>query len=474
MVWGGRITSFTSATATFKLTNCSPMSPRATWPEARCGISSFDGGVRVHAVVQRPDRYRFWDDVKCEPRIARGAGLSYAAASFREGGLSIEHTSFNRVLDFDSKEHMVEVESGLSLDALHKFLISRALFLKIQPGYGRITIGGCIATDAHGKNQARDGTFINQVAGLTLFHPAHGFIELDDSTEPNLFRLTCGGYGLTGHIIKARLRASPVPSNTVEVSIEPATDVRSGAERLRTLAAETDFVYSWHDFSATGASFGRGFVCAARFVPDPGPPNTSHATGRALSLSAASRSAWRLPLLNRWTARALNISYLKKQLWIGRRSLITLHNALFPVHTKQLYFKLFGTPGFHEFQAIIPMGNVAEYAEAIRDYLIRRPIAITLASGKIFRGQPELLRFTGDGFCLALNFPRTSESGDFLEFLDGLIVSVGGVPSIIKDSRISHSVVGASYPEAHRFREILRAFDPNRLFRAELSERLDM
>ena len=85
------------------------------WPQVRCGISSFDGGVRVRATLQRPDRYRFWDDITLAPRIARGAGLSYAAASFREDGLSIDHTAFDRVLDFDSKERVVEVESGISL-----------------------------------------------------------------------------------------------------------------------------------------------------------------------------------------------------------------------------------------------------------------------------------------------------------------------------------------------------------------------
>jgi decaprenylphospho-beta-D-ribofuranose 2-oxidase len=263
-----------------------------------------------------------------------------------------------------------------------------------------------------------------------------------------------------------------VPSNTVEVRIEPAPDVRSGAERLTNLAAEMDFVYTWHDFSTTGASFGKGFVCAARFVPDSHAPSTPHVTEHPLSLSAASRAAWRVPLLNRWTTKVLNISYPKKQLWLGGRSLTTLHNALFPVHSKQLYFKLFGTAGFHEFQAIIPVGSVAEYTDAIRDYLVRRPIAITLASGKMFRGQRELLRFTGDGLCLALNFPRTSESMHFLEFLDWLIVSLGGVPSIIKDSRVPHSVVEASYPEAQRFRKMLRTFDPKRWFRSELSDRL--
>jgi decaprenylphospho-beta-D-ribofuranose 2-oxidase len=444
------------------------------WPVAQCEVSSFDGGVRKRATLQRPDRYRFWDQTIREPRIARGAGLSYAAASFREGGLSIEHTSFDRVLDFDSEKHIVEVEGGISLDALHKFLASRGLFLRIQPGYGRITVGGCIATDAHGKNQARDGTFINQVTGLTLFHPTQGLVDLDDHTEPDLFRLTCGGYGLTGHIIKARLRATPVPSNIVEVRVEPVTDVQSGVERMVDLVAEADFVYSWHDFSATGASFGRGFVCVARFVPGFFAPSTSYATADPLSLSAASRAVWRLPLLNRWTTKALNVSYPIMQMWRGGRSLTTLHDALFPAHATQMYFRLFGTAGFHEFQSIIPVGGVAEYVGAVRDYLVRRPIAATLASGKIFRGNRELLRFTGDGFCLALNFPRTSESKHFLEFLDGLIVSLGGVPSIIKDSRVPHTVVDATYPEAQRFREMLHTFDPKRWFRSELSDRLHL
>ncbi len=415
---------------------------RGSWPELQCKVASFDGGIRVGTGVLRPDRYRFWTDHTDGPRIPRGAGLSYAAASFREGGLSIEHTSFNRILDFDSKKHIVEVEGGISLDALHQYLASRALFLKIQPGYGRITVGGCIASDAHGKNQARDGTFINQVAGLTLFHPTHGFIDLDANTEPDLFRLTCGGYGLTGHIIKARLRASLVPSRSIELSVEPVTNAMSGAERMARLAADADFVYSWHDFTASG--------------------------------SAANRGAWRLPLLNRWTTKALNACYPRMQTWRGSRSLTTLQDALFPLHSRQSYFKLFGTAGFHEYQAIIPAGGIAEYAEAIRNYLARSPIAITLASGKLFRGQRELLRFAGEGLCLALNFPRAPESGHFLQFLDRLIVRLGGIPSVIKDSRLPHTVVDASYPEAQRFRELLHKFDPKRRFRSELSDRLHL
>jgi decaprenylphospho-beta-D-ribofuranose 2-oxidase len=56
--------------------------------------------------------------------------------------------------------------------------------------------------------------------------------------------------------------------------------------------------------------------------------------------------------------------------------------------------------------------------------------------------------------------------------LDRLVLECGGIPNIIKDSRLSQSVVAAAYPEYEKFRTMLREFDPDRFYRSELSERL--
>ena len=447
--------------------------PDNGFPSLRCQFTSFDGGVRARGDLQRPDRYRFFESKGfCQISIPRGAGLSYAAASFRNDGLSVEHSAFNRILDFDSKTHTVRVEAGISLFDLHKFLYSRGLFLATQPGHGRITVGGCIASDVHGKNHWRDGTFISQVPGLTLFHPVHGLIDLDEERHPDLFRLTCGGFGLTGHIVSAILRATPIPNDTIKVNLLPVADLPIGAEQLlHTAAADADFLYSWHDFNATAASFGRGFIYAARFAKEGGVLK-QHPPGEVPVLTAASRENWRFPLFNRWTARVFNLAFYRKEMWLSSRSRMNLHDALFPIHKKQIYFKLFGTSGFHECQVIIPFAKVADYSQGVRDYLKRRPMAITLASAKLFRGEPELLRFTGNGLCLALNFPRNREAEKFLSFLDSLTISVGGIPNIIKDSRLTLPIVEACYPGLRRFRELLHNFDPKRCFRSELSERL--
>jgi len=214
-------------------------------PQAKCDFISFDGGVRGQGMLQQPDRYRYWNSDSVQiPRISRGAGLSYAAASFLDGGLSVSHASFDRVTGFDAVSYIVEVEAGITVFALHRFLSTHGLYLPVQPGHGRITVGGCIAADVRGKNHVRDGTFMNQVESLTLFHPSHGMLELSREREPELFRLTCGGYGLTGHIVRARLRVASIPSQMIELKASVFAGIMEGVEQLRHAALEADFAYT--------------------------------------------------------------------------------------------------------------------------------------------------------------------------------------------------------------------------------------
>jgi decaprenylphospho-beta-D-ribofuranose 2-oxidase len=436
---------------------------------------SFDGGVRANVILRKPDRYRYWDqDVAQLPCISRGAGLSYVAASFLEGGLTVSHASFDRVIAFDATSKMVEVEAGMTLFRLHRFLSARGLYLPIQPGHGRITIGGCVAADVHGKNHARDGTFINQVESLTLFHPSHGMLEVSRDREPELFRLICGGYGLTGHILRARLRATPIPSSSVQIKAVAFSDAMDGLKQLVHVAQEVDFAYTWHDMANSGKNFGSGYIFQARFASDGLEAPSQPIDAEPPQLSAAGRATWPGSLLNSFSVRALNILYRRQQRAMLTGKVIPLEEALFPIHKAQAYFKLFGARGFHEYQVILPLGAMPEYIDAIRTRIRHRGLAVTLASAKVFGSPRDLLRFTGEGICLALNLPRGGAAHEFMSFLDERVMALGGVPNIIKDSRLPRAVLDACYPGASEFRTALRTFDPKRMFRSELSERLGL
>ncbi|HEX3914558.1 MAG TPA: FAD-binding oxidoreductase [Steroidobacteraceae bacterium] len=449
------------------------MKNRRDWPGAPQSIyiaDSFDGAISLKCAVQKPDRYSFFGaGTTTHCAIARGAGLSYAAASFGGDAISVDMSSFDRVLAFCDKTGIVEVEAGIRLGDLYNFLIRRNFYLPIQPGHGRISIGGCIAADVHGKNPFRDGTFAKQVQSVKLFHPDHGIVNLSETAQPALFRATCGGYGTTGIIISAQLRCVRVPGNAVEVHIEKVASVNEGVLRLRSLAHDSDFVYSWHDLTLPSAQFGRGHVVVARFV---NVPITRPSQLYIPQLLPNSRERWPVGVYTFWTARAINAAHAATR---GRNTKhVTLDQSLFPIHGSEHYFSAFGKKGFHEFQAIVPHDSFGEYIAGIRAATAYHSVTITLAAAKIFAGTSTLIRFDGDGVCFTINFPRSQRSPEFMHSLDQLLLEVGGRPNPIKDSRLPRHIAEAAYPELPHLRSVLHSWDKSRMFRSELSVRLGL
>ncbi len=445
-----------------------------TSPAASTRYVSFDGGFEAECPSVRPDRYRFFDARPFpSPAIPRGAGLSYAAASFDPSSVTIDHSAFNRFLAFSESERTATVEAGMTLGELAQLIIPRGLYLSVQPGHPSITIGGCVAADVHGKNHFRDGTFILQIQSLRLFHPTHGTLQLSPNENPDLFRLTCGGYGLTGNIQSVTLQLQPIRSGMVRVTTTPLEEISRLPELLAGVAQSADLVYTWHDFTSTDDNFGRGMLTAGVFADHvPAPSETPIPPTRALRSETRGRFPGRF--FNRWTTPAFNRLYRRTTLRRGEPHLMPFYDFCFPVHDKQIYFKLFGRRGFHEFQHVVPIPRWTEYVTAIKTRLAAHPLPVTLASAKLFRGEQDLLRFTGDGICMAINIPRMDGSLEFAAFLDDLLPNLGAIPNIIKDSRLPQQAVARTYPQYELFRERLRAFDPERLYRSELSRRLEL
>ena len=127
-----------------------------------------------------------------------------------------------------------------------------------------------------------------------------------------------------------------------------------------------------------------------------------------------------------------------------------------------------------EHQVLIPVQRFPVWCDRLEGRLRSARIPVTLGSAKLFAGPEQLLRFTGEGVCFAINVPRTRAAEGFLRFLDDLALEVGARPNIVKDSRLSRHVVEATYPEYDRFRVARRELDPQATYRSELSERLGL
>ena len=150
--------------------------------------------------------------------LARGLGRSYGDAAQNAGGTVLDMTTRRSILSFDESAGEVHVEAGVSIDQLIHELLPRGWFVPVSPGTRRVTVGGAIAADIHGKNHDQDGSFGAHVTELTLI-TAEGQVRRLHRGEP-LFWATVGGMGLTGVIVRARLhREKTIPENNNRVGL---------------------------------------------------------------------------------------------------------------------------------------------------------------------------------------------------------------------------------------------------------------
>ena len=431
-------------------------------------FTSLDGTESVRSEWFRPDRYRrlFAAMSGDGPCIARGAGLSYCAASAGAGVRSISTQLFNRILAFDDKTGLIVVEPGLSVGDLFEFAVGRGWYPPVLPGHPKITVGGCIGFNVHGKSQHHGGNFIDCLEQLVVYHPDHDEILCSRQAEPDLFELTVGGFGLTGFITRATIRLVPCPGQSVRHTRIPVANLVEAAEVMEAHCAEADCLYSWNDLTRRGDAFGRGVVYAERFESGALPMR-----GRFHDLDSASRNRLRLPFFNRATTPLVNRAYRWLEALQGE-SLLDLRTAGFPINGKEIYYALFGQRGFREYQMLLPRKAWESAAEQTDQLLARSGIAVTLGSIKLFRGRTTLLNFCGSGICLTIDVPATAGALELFAGLDELVLRAGGIVNLSKDSRLTGDVVQQIFPEYSKFKEGLEAHDPEQRFDSALRRRI--
>lgn len=158
-------------------------------------LSSFDGQERAKAGVERPETYAsLFAAIDTAPAfIARGGGLSYGLASAGGDACSIRTDRFDRILAYDEATGEVDVEPGVKVGRLVRFLADRSRHLPAIPGHPSISVGGCVAFNVHGKTQHHAGNFDAYVKACSVYHPRKGEVACSREEQPDLFDLTVGG-----------------------------------------------------------------------------------------------------------------------------------------------------------------------------------------------------------------------------------------------------------------------------------------
>ena len=145
-------------------------------------------------------------------------GLSGGALAL-DGGVALDLTRMNRILEIDRENLFAVVEPGVVTQTLQEMVEGEGLFYPPDPASrGSCTIGGNIAENAGGPRAAKYGTTGRYVSGLRVALPGGSVLSLGgknrkDVAGYDLVSLFVGSEGTLGVVTQATLRLLPLPSH---------------------------------------------------------------------------------------------------------------------------------------------------------------------------------------------------------------------------------------------------------------------
>lgn len=159
------------------------------------------------------------------PVVVRGAGTGLVGAAVAvRGGIMLETTLMNHILELDEENLTVTVEPGVLLMELAQFAEEHQFLYPPDPGEKSATIGGNISTNAGGMRAVKYGVTRDYVRGLTVVLP-NGRVEklggkiVKNSSGYSLKDLLIGSEGTLGIITEAILKLVPLPEKSVSLLI---------------------------------------------------------------------------------------------------------------------------------------------------------------------------------------------------------------------------------------------------------------
>ena len=167
-------------------------------------------------------RYAYENEI---PLTVRGSGTGLVGACVPVcGGIVLDVSQMNKILELDEENLTVTVEPGVLLMELAQFVTEHDLFYPPDPGEKTATIGGNISTNAGGMRAVKYGVTRDYVRHLEVVLPDGRIVNFGGKIVKNssgyaLKDLMVGSEGTLGIITKATLKLLPLPKKTVSLLI---------------------------------------------------------------------------------------------------------------------------------------------------------------------------------------------------------------------------------------------------------------
>ncbi len=192
--------------------------------------------VRVHTTEEISEVMKYAYE-RSIPVTVRGSGTGLVGSAVPiEGGILLETTQMNKILELDADTLTVTVQPGVLLMELAAFCEENDFLYPPDPGEKSATIGGNISTNAGGMRAVKYGVTRDYVRGLTVVMPNGEVMKLGGKIAKNssgysLKDIVVGSEGTLCIITEAIMKLVPLPKVSVSLLV-PFENMKSAIEAV--------------------------------------------------------------------------------------------------------------------------------------------------------------------------------------------------------------------------------------------------
>jgi FAD/FMN-containing dehydrogenase len=415
---------------------------------------------------------------------AEGTAVSLCGSRHAMGGqqfgadtLLIDLRSLNQVGALDAERGTIQVDAGVEWPALVAALVDRQRgrprqwgIAQKQTGADRLTIGGALSANAHGRGLNMT-PLVGDIEAFELVDAKGERRRCSRTENRDLFQLAIGGYGLFGVITSVTLRLTPRRKIRRIVEVRSVDGLMDAFDRR---IAE-GFLYGdfQYDIDAGSDTFMRRgvFSCyqpVADDTPiDEGQKELSDDDWRGLLyLAHADRSA----AFDRYSSYYLSTS--GHVYWSDLHQLSTYLDG----YHRALDTKLGGRPATEMITEIyVPRTALGQLFEQVREAFRGRPVPIVYGTVRLIERDAEsFLPWARDRWaCTIFNLhvehtpPGIERAADAFRALIDLALGHGGSYFLTYHRWARRNQVEAAYPQFAEFLRRKLQHDPQQRFQSD-------
>ena len=374
--------------------------------------------------------------------IPYGNGRSYGDSAIASEIIYVK--PYDYFLEFDEEHGILHVQAGALLSEILDSFVPRGWFLKVTPGTKLITIGGAIASDVHGKNHHIEGCFSECVEEFRIMLADGEIVTAKKGDE--LFLATCGGMGLTGVILDAKISLKKINSQFIRQTTIKTKNLKETFEAFEEYK-HLPYSVAWIDCLAKDKEIGKCLLMVGDFADDG-------------DLRYKQKGKLNIPFnfpsfaLNNLSVKAFNWLYYNKAPNGVSKQRVGIDTFFYPLDAIQNWNRIYGKNGFTQYQFILPKESSFEGLQTILEKISQSGKGSFLAVLKLYgKANENYLSFPIEGYSLALDFKIEKGLFELLDELDKVVVEFGGRIYLTKDVRVSKETFEQGYPLIEKFRE---------------------